>query len=80
MSFGFAYTIVAPHSSHGCNVFVDTSDVIHCTDETIGVFVESVVVPGRLGLCAASGANVFCCSDVPMHSSPTFRIGCCCWC
>lgn len=26
-------------------------------------------VAGKLGLCAAPGANVFCCNDVPIHSS-----------
>lgn len=69
--FHFAYTIVAPHSPHGGDAFDDDNDGCGasaaklCVEEstilvwTIGVFVESVVVDGKIGLCTLSGAGFY---------------------
>lgn len=38
---------------------------VFCTD----CDVWDPIAAGRLGLCAAPGANVFCCKDVPIHTS-----------
>lgn len=62
--FVIAYAIVAPHSSHGCDPFDGTSAVwLWGADEstifgwTIGVFVESVVIDGKMDLCTVSDAS-----------------------